>query len=157
MISQQALAQSLFNNDIRYVVINKTIDGFSIYLNKPAPEDVTFSWIALAVKGAKTFTMLSQPKPQTENQPISDIAPTPIVSNLTSTTSITEIPAVLSATTSTEPDANASGTLEQEPASGDATTTVSSNDTAPIVSPEADQNPVSDDTQAQSTDDSGGQ
>lgn len=47
---------TLFNNDIRFIVANKNTHGFSIILNKEAPVDINFSWIALAVKNAHTFS-----------------------------------------------------------------------------------------------------
>jgi hypothetical protein len=58
LISQEDLAVSLFENDIRYVVINKRETGFTIILNKNALEEITFSWTALAVKNAKTFSLI---------------------------------------------------------------------------------------------------
>ncbi len=50
---QEGAAQSLFDADVQYLVINKNEKGFTIILNKPAPRDLMFSWIALAVKDAK--------------------------------------------------------------------------------------------------------
>jgi hypothetical protein len=46
-------AQALFDLGLQYVVINKNEHGFTILLNKAAPKDISFSWIALAVKDAK--------------------------------------------------------------------------------------------------------
>jgi hypothetical protein len=54
---------AIFNNDIRYLVTNKSIHGFTILLNKPAPQDIKFSWMALAVKGAKTWSSIDQNAP----------------------------------------------------------------------------------------------
>ena len=50
-----AAVGDIFNNNIQYVVTKKSTTGFTIILNKPAIDDTTFSWIALAVKDAKTF------------------------------------------------------------------------------------------------------
>jgi hypothetical protein len=41
--------------NLSYAVARKTSKGFSIQLSRPALEDVTFNWIALAVKNAKLF------------------------------------------------------------------------------------------------------
>ncbi len=41
---------------VQFVIINKNTKGFTILLNKKAPRDLSFSWIALAVKDATTFT-----------------------------------------------------------------------------------------------------
>ena len=50
-----AAAGDIFNNGIEYLVTNKSDNGFTILLNKPAVDDTTFSWTAFAVKNAKTF------------------------------------------------------------------------------------------------------
>ncbi|MBI5456882.1 hypothetical protein HY969_04035 [Candidatus Kaiserbacteria bacterium] len=46
--------QALLGSDIRFLVANATTTGFTIYLNKPASEDISFNWIAIAVQGART-------------------------------------------------------------------------------------------------------
>jgi hypothetical protein len=43
----------IFNNNMSYVITKKSKTGFSIILNKSAPTDMTFSWIALAIKDAR--------------------------------------------------------------------------------------------------------
>jgi hypothetical protein len=55
--SAQDFANAIFNNDIRFVVVNKNEKGFQILLNKPAPTNIEFSWMALAVNNAKTFSL----------------------------------------------------------------------------------------------------
>ena len=50
-----AAADAILNQDVRFVLARKTLHGFSIRLNRPAPTDILFSWIALAVKNAKLF------------------------------------------------------------------------------------------------------
>jgi hypothetical protein len=47
---------AILKGDVRYIISNKSVHGFTIRLNAKAPEDIRFSWIALAVKDAKTFT-----------------------------------------------------------------------------------------------------
>ena len=51
--SESADVSALEN--LSYAVARKTGKGFSIQLSRPALEDVTFNWIALAVKNAKLF------------------------------------------------------------------------------------------------------
>ncbi len=51
--STEDLEERIFAEDIRYLVTKKSATGFTIKLNKPAPGDIVFSWIALAVKDAK--------------------------------------------------------------------------------------------------------
>jgi Chaperone of endosialidase len=49
----ESAAQELFDAGIQYLVIDKNEKGFTLLLNKPAPKDIGFSWIALAVKDPK--------------------------------------------------------------------------------------------------------
>jgi hypothetical protein len=54
--TSEALEEIIFSSDIRYIVTRKDVHGFTILLNKPAPEDIGFSWIALPTKNQKLFT-----------------------------------------------------------------------------------------------------
>lgn len=51
----EVTADSLFMQDMRFVVLNKNAEGFTIRLNKDAPQNMRFSWVALGVRDAKTF------------------------------------------------------------------------------------------------------
>ena len=51
----EASAAQFFGEDIKFIVINKSKNGFTIILNKNASNDVHFSWTALQVKDAKIF------------------------------------------------------------------------------------------------------
>lgn len=51
----QDMAETYFDEDIRYLVTKKSKHGFTILLNKKAPRELEFSWVALSVKGGKTF------------------------------------------------------------------------------------------------------
>ena len=64
--------EAIFNENISYLVTRKSATGFTILLNKPAPVDIQFSWIALAVKNPKTFFSL---KEEVNTQPIGELAP----------------------------------------------------------------------------------
>ncbi|MFZ2522630.1 MAG: hypothetical protein WAX44_03075, partial [Minisyncoccia bacterium] len=48
--------QKIFDADIRFIITKKTVNGFTIVLNKKAPSDVSFNWTAFAVKDSKEFT-----------------------------------------------------------------------------------------------------
>ena len=50
-----AEAQTLFTDDIRFIIIGKDKTGFTILLNKQAPRDIRFSWNALSVKDPTIF------------------------------------------------------------------------------------------------------
>lgn len=51
----ESVANLIFNDDVRFMVSEKSTEGFSIVLNKPAPYDINFGWIALAAKDPKIF------------------------------------------------------------------------------------------------------
>lgn len=59
-IATSTLEEILFANNISYVITAKSTKGFTILLNKPAPIDINFSWIALAVKNPKIFSSIPQ-------------------------------------------------------------------------------------------------
>src|SRR6185436_12567621 len=48
----------LFAKNLNSIVLEKDTTGFTILLNKNAPHNVRFSWIALGVKDAKVFESL---------------------------------------------------------------------------------------------------
>jgi hypothetical protein len=72
-----AVEEALFAQNIQFVVTQKSTKGFTIVLNKQAPEDVTFSWTAFAVKGAKLFMSKPEAQPQQIQQttPIQEVVP----------------------------------------------------------------------------------
>ncbi len=43
-----------FASDLSFIIKNKSTHGFTIVLNKPAPADVSFSWMAMSIKNAQT-------------------------------------------------------------------------------------------------------
>ncbi len=52
---EKDFAETLFDAGIQYLVTEKDQTGFTILLSKDAPADLSFSWVAMAVKSAKTF------------------------------------------------------------------------------------------------------
>ena len=71
--SDNQLADELvFTSDIRFIVTKKSVKGFTIVLNKPAPADIIFSWTAFAVKNPRTFFSL---KPEVVAPAASEPAP----------------------------------------------------------------------------------
>ncbi|MEK7166487.1 MAG: hypothetical protein AAB874_06800, partial [Patescibacteria group bacterium] len=65
----------IFSADIRYIVSRATVKGFVIVLNKLAPFDIKFDWLALAVKNPKLFGFVtSTPVTATTTPPV---IPTP--------------------------------------------------------------------------------
>jgi fibronectin-binding autotransporter adhesin len=53
-----ATADSFFMQDVRHLVIEKDQTGFTILLNKKAPRNIRFSWVALGVKDPKIVESL---------------------------------------------------------------------------------------------------
>lgn len=47
--------QTLFQQDIRFLIVDKDETGFTLLLNKTTPYDLKFSWMALAIRDARTF------------------------------------------------------------------------------------------------------
>ncbi len=71
-------AQNLMQSGFNYVIVNKSATGFTIVLNKPADKNINFSWVAIAVKGAKTFSSLDPAPaapPTAAPAPSADVAP----------------------------------------------------------------------------------
>jgi hypothetical protein len=52
-VLQKQLEDAILNGNISYVITQRTTKGFLIKLNQVAPEDISFSWVALSVKDAK--------------------------------------------------------------------------------------------------------
>ncbi|MBI3588890.1 MAG: hypothetical protein HY093_00540, partial [Candidatus Liptonbacteria bacterium] len=92
--------EAIFGNGLNYLVTRKNPKGFTIVLNKPAPTDITFSWVALAVKDAKTFTFKSTPEPPPASAPLPPDGT--VVPQATSTTEVS------SSTSSTTPEVSSS-------------------------------------------------
>ncbi|MBP6884112.1 MAG: hypothetical protein KBC06_02675 [Candidatus Pacebacteria bacterium] len=82
-------ANDLFTHDIKFIVLDKDVDGFTILINKRAPQNIRFSWIALGVKDAKVWESLGEglelSTPEPEPQPEVE-EPTPEVTPLGSST-----------------------------------------------------------------------
>jgi hypothetical protein len=51
---QSMRQKKLFEQGYTFMVVNRTKKGFTVVLNKKATEDIAFSWVALAIKDAKT-------------------------------------------------------------------------------------------------------
>ena len=51
---------TFFDNKISYIIKDKDETGFTILLNKTAPFNIRFSWIALGVKDANIFESLGE-------------------------------------------------------------------------------------------------
>jgi len=60
-VVQKQLEDTVLNGNLSFVLTQRTTKGFLIKLNKSAPEDINFSWIALSVKDAKVSGLDSLP------------------------------------------------------------------------------------------------
>ena len=69
--------EDYFDEEIEFVVYDKDETGFSIILNKNAPEDISFSWIALAVRDPQIFeSVIDGLKIEDTNEEIGEISNT---------------------------------------------------------------------------------
>ena len=59
--AQKQLEDAVLNGNLSFVLTQRTTKGFVIRLNKPSPEDINFSWIALSIKDAKVSGLDSLP------------------------------------------------------------------------------------------------
>lgn len=72
----QTNLDTLFAYQIQHFIIEKDKTGFTILLNKSAPRDMRFSWVAIAVKDVTTTISISPGLILDETQPVDDSAPT---------------------------------------------------------------------------------
>ncbi len=54
-ILEHEYVESVFDEDVRYIVTEKSPRGFTIILSQSATRDLQFSWVALSVDKAKSF------------------------------------------------------------------------------------------------------
>jgi hypothetical protein len=130
--STEEIEQAIFENDIRFIVTRKNVHGFTVLLNKNATTDISFSWIALAVKNAKLFTSrdllvapietaTTTPPVIVPIVPIIPIEPITPVPDLTPTTTppvidtnSTTTPPVINTTSTSTPPVTEQGTTTPE-------------------------------------------
>jgi hypothetical protein len=94
--------QSIMGSSVKFAVVNRTSNGFSILLSEPAPENMTFSWIALAIKDMKIWDSASTTQPASPTG-----GPTFAISTSGNTVNaMTMTGSVTSSTTSTSTDQN---------------------------------------------------
>jgi hypothetical protein len=122
------LEEALFNAGINYLVTRKSPTEFTILLNKPAPQDIRFSWIALAVKDA--LTIESEPV----EEPIVVVPPVEIQNENSPSPTITDNGLVIENSVPEETGSTTpSGEVSAEPATTD-TSINEASDISPILS-----------------------
>jgi hypothetical protein len=75
---------NFLKSDLRGVVVNTSTQGFLIKLNHTTPFDLSYAWIAVAVKDAKTFKSDSPVPTSTPSPPPSPspaLVPTPVATS----------------------------------------------------------------------------
>jgi hypothetical protein len=77
------IEKTLLADNIHFVITERTINGFTILLDKPAGEDISFSWLALAVQNPIIFqstgtSELPTPTIGASPSPIDTLIPTEI-------------------------------------------------------------------------------
>jgi len=85
--TDEAEIEKVFTENTSFVVTKKTVQGFSILLNKKAPTDITLNWVAIAIKDSKEFTSRTvEPEPVLSTLPPANVptqasTTTPIIDN----------------------------------------------------------------------------
>ncbi len=82
---EKDFAETLFEAGIQYLVTEKDQSGFTILLSKDAPTDLSFSWVAIAVRGARTSESgkAEETKSEESIDPPVGTPPTPASSSVT--------------------------------------------------------------------------
>jgi hypothetical protein len=77
LLASEKTEEDIFSGTYSFLVSRQTEKGFSIVLSKPAKSDVSFSWVALAVKDPTTAIGAgSEPEP-VKNEPETKVLETP--------------------------------------------------------------------------------
>jgi hypothetical protein len=85
---QEASASAVLSQDVKYIVTKQTTKGFAIQINHSAGSDLRFSWVAIAVKDAKTSGVSATPTPLPTVIPTSIPTITPTVTPTITPTTI---------------------------------------------------------------------
>ncbi|TSC60306.1 MAG: Cell wall surface anchor family protein [Parcubacteria group bacterium LiPW_15] len=109
--SPENSADNAFLNEVKYAVTNSTAKGFTIYLNRSAPANIKFNWMAIAIKNAKLFSSISTDPPlpvPAVNPPVEPGGGIPPPADISSST-------VPSAENSTTTDSGQGSTAPEDP------------------------------------------
>lgn len=101
-LASDSATSTIFASDIRFVVSSVDTKGFTIRMATSAPQDIRFSWIALAIKDARTIlppTPTPRPTLTPETPSVTSsaspeiiVTPTPVVISSSSALIITPTP-----------------------------------------------------------------
>jgi len=138
--SDASIEEAVFSNDIRYIITNRSTKGFTIKLNKPTTEDLSFNYIALAIKNAGLFTSRDEAViAPTDTQLVSTTTP-PIIN--TNNTATVIIPIIENTSTSTATTTTSEVVVTPPPAPVSTTTPITtqtpiteSTSTPPVIEP----------------------
>ncbi|MBX4216200.1 hypothetical protein KW797_04620, partial [Candidatus Parcubacteria bacterium] len=121
--------EKIFDENIAFLVTKRTVHGFTIRLNKKAPADISFNWMAIAVKDSKEFTSRSV---DGEATPVVSASETPIATTTPPADTATSTPDTATSTpeTATVPPAEVPEPTAHEESPQ------SSSSTAPSLIPE---------------------
>ena len=120
-------ANEFFNQDVKFMITNKTAKGFTLRINKDATTDIRFSWIAIAIKDPIIFEsivpgLIIEPTPEPlSNENPTEVPPTDAGVNAdttpttTPTTTDTTTNEVVSSNADTTPTDTSAGAVPVEP------------------------------------------
>ena len=112
---QQDQVNAALDPNLRYVITNKSVKGFTIMLNQPSSADLEFSWAAFAVKNAKVFGVWG---------------------NNNSTPNLNSAPPTVTTNAATAPAATPNGTNAASETDANTATPVTTNNQEPASNPE---------------------
>jgi len=69
----EATASAFLKEDVKFVVAKRSVNGFTILLSKPATDDLSFSWTAVAVKDLKESISKQEATPSAVSSPASQL------------------------------------------------------------------------------------
>ncbi len=116
-------AAAYFDGDIKYIVTKKSERGFTIVLNKSAPRELQFSWVALAVSDARVS------RSQDETTPVIEEI-VPVMLDETSVILPVEVPV--------QPPAEISPIIDQTTAIPSVTLSPITDEAFPVTTPSSD-------------------
>ncbi|MBI5729301.1 MAG: hypothetical protein HY983_03635, partial [Candidatus Magasanikbacteria bacterium] len=125
--------EAIFASDIRYLITKKSVKGFTILLNKLAPTDIMFNWLAFAVKNPKIVTSTTSTLPiDTTLPPPTDTTTSPVTTTTISSPPSTDT-AMATSTTVVPPPPTDTTTVPPPPADTTTTPPLTTDTTSPPI------------------------
>ena len=110
--------EALLQTNLHFAITKRTVAGFVILLNRNAEEDISFNWIAFAVKDSKEFTSRTVKSQETAPSPLLEI---PLTADETSSVGTSTLETSTSTATLPEPEnGNTTESIVEDPSAAEA-------------------------------------